>query len=162
VQPREVTRIASVKREVEYRVREFDEEKEDEAVSYYCKRKAEDPGPIIEVFRGMRRKLAACQGEVRRTWLHAMLIGDVALVGVPGELFTKLGLLIKRRSPFRYTCVVGLANDYIGYIPDGEAFHLGGYQLWTGLHSFVAEGTGEAMVEEALELLSRLYKEGRE
>ncbi|RKY59326.1 MAG: hypothetical protein DRP94_03890, partial [Candidatus Latescibacterota bacterium] len=76
-------------------------------------------------------------------------------------LFTKLGLLIKRRSPFRYTYIVGLANDYIGYIPDREAFGLGGYQVWTGFHSFVAEGTGEMIVEEAVRMLSELYEEVR-
>jgi len=156
-EPREVSRVASVKREIEYRVREFDEGREDEAVSYYCRKRLEDPEPVIEVFRRMRRELAPHQGETRRTWLQVLLVGDVAFVGVPGELFTKLGLLIKRRSPFRYTYIVGLANDYIGYIPDREAFGLGGYQVWTGFHSFVAEGTGEAIVEEALGLLSELY-----
>ena len=37
--------------------------------------------------------------------------------------------------------------------PDRKAFELGGYQTWTGLHSFTAPGTGEAVVEEALKLL---------
>ena len=156
-EPKPVSRIASVKREMEYKVRDFDEEKEDEAASYYCRKRLEDPEPVIEVFRSMRRELAPHQGETRRTWLQVLLVGDIAFVGVPGEFFTKLGLLIKRRSPFRYTYIVGLANDYIGYIPDREAFGLGGYQVWTGFHSFVAEGTGEAIVEEALSLLSELY-----
>lgn len=160
-EPREVSRVVSVKREIEYRVREFDEGREDEAVSYYCRKRLEDPEPVIEVFRRMRRELAPHQGETRRTWLQVLLVGDVAFVGVPGELFTKLGLLIKRRSPFRYTYIVGLANDYIGYIPDREAFGLGGYQVWTGFHSFVAEGTGEMMVEEAVRMLSELYEEVR-
>ena len=72
------------------------------------------------------------------------MIGDVALVGVPGEFFTVLGQEIKRRSPFRYTYVFELANDYIGYIPDQAGFDRGGYQTWTGLHSFLERGTGEA------------------
>jgi len=160
-EPREVSQVASVKREIEYRVREFDEGREDEAVSYYCRKRLEDPEPVIEVFRRMRRELAPHQGETRRTWLQVLLVGDIAFVGVPGELFTKLGLLIKRRSPFRYTYIVGLANDYIGYIPDREAFGLGGYQVWTGFHSFVAEGTGEMIVEEAVRMLSELYEEVR-
>ena len=33
---------------------------------------------------------------------------------------------------------------------------LGGYQVWTGFHSFVAKGTGEMMVKEAVQLLSEL------
>ena len=34
---------------------------------------------------------------------------------------------------------------------------LGGYQTWTGLHSFTAPGTGEAVVETALDMLRELH-----
>ena len=155
--PRAIPHVVSVKQEFEYRVRKFDEKKEDEAVSYYCNRWKRNPEPIIEVFRRMRKELSEHQGEMRKSWMQVMLLGNVALVGVPGELFTELGIQIKRRSPFRYTYVVGLANDWIGYIPDQEAFNLGGYQVWTGFHSFVEKGTGEALVEKAVQLLSDLY-----
>lgn len=147
--------IASAKKEFEYRVREFDERAEDEAVSHYCEKRLVDKS-TIDIFRKMRGELAEHQGERRRSWLQAILLGEIALVGVPGELFTKLGIRIKRLSPFRHTYVISLANDYIGYIPDEGAFALGGYQLWTGLHSFVERGTGEAIVEEAVKMLSDL------
>jgi len=58
-----------------------------------------------------------------------------------------------------YTYVAELANDWIGYLPDRKAFELGGYQTWTGLHSFVPPGTGERLVDEAIELLGRLRGE---
>ena len=73
--------------------------------------------------------------------------------------FTKLGLLIKRRSPFRYTYVIGLGNDYIGYIPDAEAYDLGGYQVWMGLHSLVEKGTGERLVGEAVEMIRHVWRD---
>ncbi len=153
---REVASLVSIKKEVEYEVREFDEEKEEKAVSYYCQKRTTNPQPIIDVFRRMRKELTKHQGEKRKTWIQVIAIGDIALVGVPGELFTKLGILIKRYSPFRYTYIVNLANDYIGYIPDKEAFDLGGYQVWTGFHSFVAKGTGEEIVNKATKILSEL------
>ena len=154
---REISRIKSVKKELKYRVRKFDEDAEEKAVSYYChKRLGGNPEDVIEVFRKMRKELTKHQGEVRNSWLHVILIDDIAFVGVPGEFFGKLGIEIKRRSPLRYTYVIGLANDYIGYIPDKEAYDLGGYQVWTGLHSFVARGTGEAIVAEAVRLLEEL------
>jgi len=156
----DVSEVRSLKREFEYRVREFDEEKEEEAVSYYCSKRLKNPQPTIDVFRKMRAELSGHQGETRRTWLQAMLIGDIALVGIPGELFTSLGIEIKRRSPYRHTCVVELANDYIGYIPDERGFDLGGYQVWTGLHSFVERGMGEAIVEEVTRMLSSLSAAG--
>src|SRR5262249_36775076 len=138
----------------------FDEEKEDAAVSAYCKeRAAKQAQAYIEVFRAQRKVLAPQQGQERTSWVQVVLIGDVAIVGVPAEFFTKLGQEIKRRSPFRYTYVAELANDWIGYLPDRKGFELGGYQTWTGLHSFTAPGAGEAIVDTAVEMLRELHRQ---
>ena len=104
----------------------------------------------------MRQALAPQQGQVRETTLQAMVIGEVAIVGVPGELFTGLGVDLKERSPFEHTYVVSLANDWMGYLPDREAHELGGYQTWMGLHSYAEEGTGERMVDESIRMLQQL------
>jgi hypothetical protein len=56
----------------------------------------------------------------------------------------------------KHTLVAELANDWIGYVGDREAYGLGGYQVWMGLHSYVEPGTGERMVDEVLELLNGL------
>jgi hypothetical protein len=150
-------RLAAVRREFTYAVRSFDEEVEDRKVTDYCRLYApEHAEAIVNVFRESRRTLAPLQGEERKTWLSAVRVGDVYLVGVPAEYFTVLGLEIKRRSPHRYTYVCGLTNDYIGYLPNREAFEAGGYQTWTGLHSFAAPGTGEAIVEECVRMLNDL------
>lgn len=156
---RPVARIAALKRKFTYTVRRFDDAKEDEAVSAYCRKRAASGADVtIEVFRDQRRQLAPHQGETRTSWVQAVVIGDIAWVGVPAEFFTVLGQDIKRRSPFRYTFVAELANDWIGYLPDKKAFDLGGYQTWTGLHSFAAPGTGEAVVSAVLELLNELHQ----
>jgi neutral ceramidase len=155
---RPVERIAAVKKKFAFKVRHFDEEKEEAAVSAYCKKMA---GPradaVIDVFRDQRKTLAPQQGRKRNTWLQAIVVGDVAIVGVPAEFFTKLGQDIKRRSPYRFTYIAELANDWIGYLPDRKAFELGGYQTWTGLHSYAEPGTGEAIVEETLKMLNELH-----
>ncbi|MFO0013954.1 MAG: hypothetical protein ACK553_14540 [Planctomycetota bacterium] len=151
------SRLRAIKREVPFAIRTFDETKEDIAVVEYCRKYASPQADgIIEVFRDSRRKLKPFQGEERRMWLQAMRIGDVYLVAVPAEFFTALGLEIKRRSPYRYTFVCGLSNDYVGYTPTREGFVLGGYQTWTGLHSFSEIGTGEMIVEESLKMLREL------
>jgi len=36
-------------------------------------------------------------------------IDDVAFLSFPGELFTEIGMQIKRESPFRHTCIIGCA-----------------------------------------------------
>jgi len=152
-----VERIASIKRLFTFRVRVFDEEAEERAVATYCRSvKGAAADAVIKVFRDQREALRDKQGEPRQTWLQAMVIGDVAIVGVPGEFFTKLGLDIKNRSPFRYTYIAELANDWIGYLPDLDAHKLGGYQVWSGLHSYAEPGTGERIVDEAIDMLVEL------
>jgi neutral ceramidase len=47
-------------------------------------------------------------------------------------------------------------HDNIGYIAGRRAFELGGYQVWTGLQSFLEPGTGEAIVAESIKLLDQL------
>jgi hypothetical protein len=158
-EPRPVTRIAGLKRKFTFRVRTFDEAKEEAAVSAYCKKRAAAGADgIIEVFRKQRLILAPQQGQERTTWVQALMIGDIAFVGVPAEYFTVLGQDIKRRSPFRNTYVAELANDWIGYLPDRRGHELGGYQTWTGLHSFAAPGTGEAIADAAVQMLKELQQ----
>jgi hypothetical protein len=160
--PRPVSTVRALKREFPYRVRKFDEAREEEAVSAYVRKRA--PGGAdytIGVFRKMREELRPHQGEERKTWIQALRIGDVAWVAAPGELFTRLGVEIKRRSPFRYTYVAGVANDWIGYIPDSRGFDLGGYQVWTGFHSLVEKGTGEAFVDAAVRMLEEIQEDPR-
>ena len=156
-----VDRLIAIKRPFTFRVRTFDEETEDRKVVTYCRKYApRGADAIIRVFRDMRNKLAPMQGQERQTWLQAMAIGDVAIVGVPAEYFTVLGLDIKKRSPFPYTVVAELANDWIGYLPDRKAHELGGYQTWMGLHCYAEVGTGERMADEAVKMLRELKAHG--
>jgi hypothetical protein len=157
--PRPVEKLAAIKRPFRFKVRNFDEAREEEAVTRYCQKYA--PGhadQIIPVFRNMRKNLAPQRGQERETWLQVLRIGDVAIVGVPAEFFTQLGLDLKNRSPFRYTYIAELANDWIGYIPNQEGHKLGGYQCWTGFHSYAEPGTGERMVDEAVTMLKELAR----
>lgn len=80
-------------------------------------------------------------------------IGEVAFVSIPGEPFVEIGLAIRARSPFATTFIVGLANDYIGYIPTSEEAKKGGYEV---IAAQVAP-TASLLIEEAVQdLLSRL------
>ncbi|HTU26407.1 MAG TPA: hypothetical protein VMF30_13460 [Pirellulales bacterium] len=154
---RPVPRIVAIKRPFTFQVRTFDEAAEDRKVSDYCSKHA--PGALdlcLKVFRESRQELKPDQGKERESFLQVMLLGDVALVGVPTEFFTGLGMEIKRRSPFKETYIAELANDWIGYLPDREAHGLGGYQTWMGLHSFAEIGTGERMVDQAVAMLEEL------
>lgn len=93
-----------------------------------------------------------------RVPLQAIRIGDTAIAAWPGEIFVELGLELKRRSPFRKTMCIELANAYAGYFPTLKAFEEGGYETWRARSSFAAPGSGEKLLETLLTLLSDLHR----
>ena len=52
--------------------------------------------------------------------IHAISIDDNVLVGFPGELFTNIGKVVKKSSPFRNTLIASYVNECIGYFPTVE------------------------------------------
>lgn len=78
---------------------------------------------------------------------------ELAIVGLPGEVFAELGLAIKAASPFRNTMIVELTNAHIAYVPTRQAFSQGGYET---LNSRLAPGGGELLVKAAVGLLAEL------
>lgn len=60
--------------------------------------------------------------------LQFIALGDVCLVGVPGELLTEPGLEIKWHSPFRKTYILYNSTAYISYICHANAFVGGAYE----------------------------------
>lgn len=156
-QPVPVTRVAALKRPFKYRVRTTDEQAEAADITRYTANFMKDSAPLIQdLFSTARRAIMPTAGEERTSWLQVVLIGDVAFVGVPAEYFTALGLDIKRRSPFPNTYIAELANDWIGYLPDRDGHARGGYQTWTGFHSYCEPGTGERAANEAVQMLEEL------
>jgi hypothetical protein len=81
------------------------------------------------------------------------LSDDVALVGLPGEIFVELGLAIQAQSPFKNTIVIELCNDTPGYVPTRKAFAEGSYET---VNSRVEPGGGEMLVDAAVKLLKAL------
>ncbi len=106
-------------------------------------------------------RLQAC-GEIDRTLapqmpleVQAIRIGDVALLGLPGECFVEYGLEIKRGSSFR-THVVTLVNGHLqGYIVTPQGAAQGGYEAES---SVFAPAAGAVLVETALRLLATLSR----
>ncbi len=79
---------------------------------------------------------------------------EVAVVGLPGEVFVDIGLAIKKASPFPVTLVIELCQDDPCYIPTRQAFAEGSYET---VNSRIAPGGGELMVETATRLLHELH-----
>jgi hypothetical protein len=84
-------------------------------------------------------------------------LGDLAIVGLPGEIFCELGMEIKKSSPAKHTMVIELANDSIGYMPNRIAFEQGGYEPSVG-STLYEPGAGEQLIASAMTQLKTLFK----
>jgi hypothetical protein len=94
--------------------------------------------------------------------IQTIKVGDLAVVGIPAELFVEFGLDIKARSPYGLTMINELCNGIVGtYICTRESYRLGGYEPRITAGNRLQEETGDMFVECALKLLGQL-KAGEE
>ncbi len=115
-----------------------------------------DAAPMMDYVRAQRiLDVDARKGRPLDAEVQVIALGDVAWVGLPGEIFTELGMAIKQASPFRLTVVVSLANGSLGYVPDRKAFAEGAYEV---VSARCAPGSGERLVEAATRQLIKLHR----
>jgi hypothetical protein len=85
--------------------------------------------------------------------LGLVMIDNVALAGVSGEVFTLIHQRLRKESPFAHTVMVTHANGSSGYIPDDTAFDQVSYEITT---SHLKPGCAEkAIVNGFLNLMSQ-------
>jgi len=112
-----------------------------------------------ESFEGAKR-MAAAMPATLTVPVSAARIGPLGIATNPGELFVEWGLSVKKRSPFPYTFVSELTDDWIGYEPTGQAFEHEGYETLAGVDFVSLEGI-QTLVDTAVESLQGLWeKEG--
>jgi len=121
-----------------------------------------------EEIRGMEMIMAFGSVHLQETFghapfdilpIHAIRLGELAIVTQSCELYCQFGLDIKRRSPVDNTIVVGLSDGLNGYCPTIYGFLGGGYSgapiSWTRLEPYA----GYKIVETASQLLNKLWQE---
>ncbi len=85
--------------------------------------------------------------------LSGVAIGDVALVGIPGEPFSGVGRGIKEASGWQMILPCCLINGSEGYFPMMDAYEQGGYEARS---SPFKAGAAELIVKEGKALLDTL------
>ena len=86
-------------------------------------------------------------------------IGPLAVVPMPGEMFSGISLRIRAGSPFQYTLCCSVTNGSVSYLPAREARHRGGYETWVGRACgayLLADNIDDALVAENLKLLRKI------
>jgi hypothetical protein len=101
-------------------------------------------------------EIAKGRGPIRSV-VQVLRLGELAIVGIPGELFSRLGMDVKSQSPAEFTICAGYANDYIGYLSDTRAFSEGGYEVSLGPWCPVGVEGGAVATRAARQQLAELW-----
>lgn len=88
--------------------------------------------------------------------LQAIRVGELGIVAIPAEVFTEIGLELKRRSPLKPTFTISLANGWDGYLPTPQQHELGGYETWRARSSYLEVDASSKIVETLLKLLNEV------
>jgi hypothetical protein len=95
------------------------------------------------------------QSKPYRMELHAIRLGDTAIVTNDFELFTDFGIQMKARSPALQTFVIQLAGPG-SYIPSDRAAAGGGYSAIVE-SNVVGPAGGQVLTDRTLEVLYNLW-----
>ena len=105
---------------------------------------------VAEAMRMVRLENSPKEREVSMTGLR---IGNVALVGIPGEPFTEIGVRVKEIGGFDLIMPCALTNGCEGYFPSKSAYKEGGYEART---SEFKDNVSDVIVETADKILKKL------
>lgn len=90
-----------------------------------------------------------------------LVLGNVAIVSFPYEMFSEIGLRIAKFSPFPYTLSLACTNGSESYFAAETDICRGGYEIdsfrYSGLQPFV-DNADTYLVNDTLEDLEKLYR----
>ncbi|MHC4309308.1 MAG: neutral/alkaline non-lysosomal ceramidase N-terminal domain-containing protein [Planctomycetota bacterium] len=92
--------------------------------------------------------------ETLTTEIQVLRIGDIYILGLPGEVLVEVGLEIKKNAGIENLFIISLSNDACGYVCLSQAYDEGGYEPGWGTN--LAKGAGEIIIKEALNLIRRI------
>ncbi len=133
--------------------REFDDARNEEAK--VCAK------AMVEWTTDLQALVAAGRGipPIEAT-VTALTIGEVALVGLPFEVYTQIGLDIKANPWARHTMVLGYSNGLFGYCATDDARRKGGYgpdsshRWFPTLPTPLPDGADAILIQAAKEAIS--------
>ncbi len=115
------------------------------------------PYTAMELTTVVAEALRICKYENSPAYLDLNLLGlklgPVALVGIPGEPFTEIGVKIKEAEGFSLILPCALTNGYEGYFPVKSAYDEGGYEARSSRYK---SGVAETIIEGGKQIVAEL------
>lgn len=135
----------------------LDEANPEEALDWFTARRLRNGRALVEALE---------QGETDfgiDMVAQAIAIGDWALIGLPGEVFVRIGMDIAKRSPFAHTIVSSHTNGSAGYIPTADEIAAGGYEIAmarANVHGLpILPESEDALIQQGLAALQQCYEQ---
>ncbi len=92
--------------------------------------------------------------------LQIIRIGEIALVALPAQVFTRIALEMKHWSPARQTLIVELANARVtSYVPTADQVERGAYGSRPVVSRWLSVDAGRRMIDGVLVMLQDLWGE---
>jgi len=132
-------------------------EVDDKMRAYIAELKKKEELTTAEKFTVERVESWDLGGKSEAVPVQAARAGEMAFVGLPGEIFCRWGLEIKKWSPAEFTFVVELANHWVGYVPTIEQAVRGGYGAMPVLSRRLTTDAGQRMTDAAFVMLQDLW-----
>lgn len=89
--------------------------------------------------------------------IQVLQIGPWTIVGLPGEIYSDIGLKIKANSPFANTIVVELANGTHGYMAPDMVQDSGCYEGTYSNVAYTGHGTADVLINGSTAMLKALF-----
>jgi hypothetical protein len=112
------------------------------------------PGRKVEAGRRPRKEYKFDDADPVNIRLSLLMINDIALAGVSGEVLTPIYWHLKKVAPFRNTIMITHANGSSGYIPNDAAFDQVSYEITT---SHLKPGCAENAIVNGLDEMMSKY-----
>jgi len=149
--------VATARKDVERAQRDFDRARREGAHAYWVRAlegQVEYAAEVLSLAQLGARDLTL------EFAVQALALGEVAVVGLSGEVFLEFAQRIAAASPFPHTLVLGYTNGCTGYVPTAEAFAQGGYEPEESFRYYgtlpLTRNAGEIMAAKAVRLLGAL------
>ncbi len=88
--------------------------------------------------------------------LHVIKIGNVSILGLPGEVMVEIGLKLKKEKENLIIC--GYSNGLIGYIPTENGLKEGGYEISSFIYKLYPAPYSSDMEKKLIEKSLKLLK----
>ncbi|MEY4190194.1 MAG: hypothetical protein RIR17_930, partial [Planctomycetota bacterium] len=149
--------LAAWQREIDLGVRKPGSKELDRAKDILAKAKS----PVLQTSQEIYSResvLLADYPEKVPVILQALRIGDIGICAIPCEVFTEIGLELKKKSPIKHTFTIELANGYNGYLPTPKQHELGGYETWRARSSYLEASASDKIIPVLLDCLNKVSK----